>query len=395
MNIRPLKQFRRKSCTALALLIAAAGTFSQPALAAPLVSIADTVDIFFRGELKGQYNSNIFSNGANKRDDFIFTFSPGLEVSAGRTENANITLIFREDFVRYNRSSSLNADLANLFIDGFYKTGPATLSSGFSFYQTQTPTGDINVVNNLVRRNIYRAYGELEYDISEKIVGDIGFSWDRTDFQSFQTVYSNRDVYSAPVNIFYRVTPKLNVGLGYRYRYTDVDTSTGPVPAIASDYQDHFYNLALRGDIMPKVYATMNVGGTTRVGNATNMKNDTTFAIDSSLRWDMTPKSELAATFSRDFNTSASGTTITRTGGTLSASYRVTQFIQSSAFFGYNVNDYTGAPRTDYTTNVGGSLNYTPNAYLRFGAGYTYQNNDSDVSPYQSHIISLSASLRY
>lgn len=396
MNIRPLKHFSRSSRVALASLSAiVALSVGHQSSAAPLVSIGDTVDIFFRGDVKAQYNTNIFSNSANKVDDFIFTFSPGVEIAAGRTENANITLIFREDFVRYNRASNLNADLSNLFIDGFYKTGPATISSGFSFYQTQTPTGDINVVNNLVKRNIFRAYAELEYDITEKVVGDVGFSWNRTDFKSFQTQYHNRDVYSAPINILYRVTPKLNVGLGYRYRYTDIDLGTGPTPSTERDYQDHFYSVAVRGDLLPKVYATMNIGATTRVTHSNTSSDTTTFTADTSFRWDMTPKSELALSLNRDFNTSGAGTTITRTGGNLRASYLVTEFIQSSAFFGYAVNDYTGQARTDYTTNVGGNLYYTPNSYLRFGAGYTYQNNDSDVTPFQSHIISLSASLRY
>ncbi len=396
MKLNPLKRHLRASRSALAALtIAAALSAPNLAVSAPLVSIGDTVDIFFRGDVKAQYNTNIFSNSANKVDDFVFTFSPGVEIAAGRTDNANITLIFREDFVRYHRASNLNADLSNLFIDGFYRSGPATISSGFTFYQTQQPTGDLNVVNNLVRRNIYRAYAELEYDITERVVGDVGFSWNRTAFQTFQNQYHDRDVYSAPLNILYRVTPKLNVGLGYRYRYTDIDLSTGPTPTTSSDYQDHFYSVALRGDILPKVYATMNVGATTRVSHGNNTTDDTTFTADTSFRWDMTPKSDLALSLNRDFNTSGAGTTITRTGGDLRATYLLTEFIQSSAFFGYTVNDYSNSPRTDYTTVVGGNLSYTPNSYLRFGAGYTYQNNDSDVSAYQSHIISLSASLRY
>jgi Na+/H+ antiporter NhaC len=76
-------------------IISVLSAIALSANAAPLVTIGDQMDIFFRGAVMGSYNSNVTYAHGNKLDDYAGTLRLGGELDYGRTSKfkANIKIV--------------------------------------------------------------------------------------------------------------------------------------------------------------------------------------------------------------------------------------------------------------------------------------------------------------
>lgn len=450
-----MKSFAKKT---LAATLAALGV-SAVAQAAPLVSIGDSVDIFFNGSTNAQWRSNLFyTDGIDntpaaivlgvpaisrpKESAFVFYVSPGLEVNVGRNSNANLRFYFREDFLFYTKySDELNTALANLYLDGVYDFGKLSTSAGFSFVQTQqnSPgTNGFNFVANLVETNQFSAYADADYDISPKAWASGRFNWRYTDYTNndeFFNRYSNMNLYEAPLTLYWRLTPKLSIGPSFRARYTQVDESggyagpaglgfVGPTPTIDNpDYMDYFFNIAVNGEVMPKLSVMMNVGYQLRdpindrvvtpfLGLPVSRSQDVRhqFAFDARAEYEITPKLFSYVDFAHDFGVGAEGQTTVNLGGDIGLRYEYNQYLVSTAEFGMENTDYQNTNgREDLTTTFNVNMTYSPDVYWSFSLGYYYINNNSTGNTYflgglptdntggsfQAHTINLQATFRY
>lgn len=394
------------------LALPVALTYTQT-MAAPLVSIGDSVDLFFRGSISGQYRSNVF-NSPTKQGDYLGILSPGLELNVGRNSNANIKIVFREDFYLYNDFSGLDTNLSNVFVDGIYNSGPLATVAGFSYVQRQQNTagtgGVVAATNgNLVRTDNYNAFVGAEYDFSPKTYGDLTVRWNRVDYTNndqFGNSFSDYDTFTTPLNVYYRYSPKLGIGGGYRFRYTDVDGNANTAVVSArnpGDYTDHFLSLAVDGELLPKLTTRLNIGAQLRDFSNNQLSSlpssDTTFSMLSVFDYEYSPKLDLTAGFDRDFGTGAIGQSTITTGGFFGARYTFNDFISSNARITVNNTDYEGDPRgrNDDTIRANAAVTYTPNIYLQFTLGYAYINNESNINgaSFMGHTVDLTASLRY
>ncbi|MBC2596087.1 outer membrane beta-barrel protein [Ruficoccus amylovorans] len=398
----------KKQSTLSALIgvaaLLAGGTSAQ---AAPLVTVADTVDVFFNGLVAGRFQTNVF-NSPNTEDDFLFILGPGVEMNVGRNSMANLRVMFREDFYFYNRFDSLNTQRANLYIDGSYANGPLSTEAGFSYVQTQQNTqntlipGNLATQANLVKRDLYNAYANGQYDFSQKYWMAGGFAWNRVEYTNnatFGDAYSNYDSYSVPVDFFYRVTPKWSIGPGFRYRYTDTQgTSTQP----ARHYSDYFFNLALTGEVLPKLNAKLNIGYQLRDGSG--VSNDGRFAMDSTFSYNYSEKLTLLLDIGKDFGVGGQGTSIDEIGVGVGARYAITPYVSAQADFDYYNTEYqnqtgagTNAGREDNTYIAGASVTWTPDPIISLSLGYSYFKNDSNRAglTYDNNIVNLQAVIRY
>jgi len=440
-----MKSFAKKSLVAATLLGAGAALN-----AAPLVSIGDTVDIFFNGSTNAQWRSNLFyTDGIEsaaagvfrpKVDSWVFYVSPGVEINIGRNSNANVTIYFREDFLFYTRySDELNTALANLYVDGTYNWGNLSTDVGFSFVQTQQnspQSNGFNFIANLVQTDQYNAYASANYDISPKAWVSTGFDWKRTDYTNndeFFNRYSNSDKYSAPLSFFWRVTPKLSIGPSFRFRYTDPDTNggffgnigptvVGPTATVRpSDYYDYFFNLAVKGEVLPKLSVGLNVGYQFRdpgrdrtvtpifgapVNTSQSQKHQFTVLADA--EYEITPKLLSYANFYHDFGVGAEGQSTVNLGGDTGLMYQFNNYLSSNVEFGMENTDYNDTRgRNDLTTTTSFSVNYAPDLYWQFSVGYFYINNKSrgdfnfatgssnTGASFQAHTVNMQATFRY
>jgi hypothetical protein len=362
------------------------------AFSAPLVSIGDKLDIFFNGSVTGRYESNVFLNEATKTSDYSFIISPGIEIQYGRNTATTVSFIFREDIIQYVDNSNLNTNLSNVFLNAAHQGGRSTISADFSYRQLSQNSQNINVVGDLVRRNKLETGVLYAYNISPKTDVELGFRYQYEHFVNFQNLFNDRAIYTVPLDIYYKVTPKIEVGLAYQFRYTDVDDTA---LIVGNNRTDNFFGVAVRGELAPKLTARIHAGATHR--SVQNQPSDTTFTTRGTLLYELTQKVLLRGSFNRDFLTGGSAQNILNTGGSLGVVYNYSEFISSDAFVSYTNSDYLNSPRDDDTYGAGVTVSYTPNAYLRFSAGYVYQNNASNTlgASYMANIVNLTASLRY
>ena len=396
-----------------AKLAAVSVLFAQGLVAAPLFTVGDNLDVFFNGGIEGRYATNIFLTQTAKESDSTLIVSPGVEARYGRGGNMGVSVTFREDFYFYNKNTKLNTQNANLNISSYYDAGGKIKgNAGFSFIQVDQNDADLNLAGvgvarrNLVSRNLYNLPIEITFDFSPKTYLDGGFIWDGTHYTSFRRTYEDQYNYTVPINVLYRYSPKLDIGVGYQFRYTDLKLPDSPndLPGMrAIDRVDHFFYGTLRGELTAKIEARARLGITYQDLDKQptfGKKSDTTMGFDGSLLYQFSQKLSFDAGVNRDFSAGSVGQSILNTGVSVGTRYDYSDYISAGAGVGYNHASYEttiAKGRKDDTIDGRVNVSYRPNEYWSVVAGIVIQYNDSNRTglSYQNNIYSLAVNLRY
>lgn len=395
----------RIPCFCLVLSLIAG--FVQPSVASPLVSVGDNTDIFFNGSSSLQWSSNVFRDEDDEQDDLIWSLTPGFEVNLGRgVSNADLSIVTRYEIRRYVDLDELDTELFSIQANGSYRSSRLDLSGSAYFREQKSSTGDVNRNNELIESDNLGGSLNAEYRFSPKFSFGAGLSYSETEYKDpYDAFFADRERFSVPVDVFYELTPKVDLSLGYTYSETDV--SALPLFNITSyTTEDHFFNIGARGNLLPKLSGFFKIGYRTRDSDRVGASSDSTLGLDSDLTWAATPKLTTSLGLSRDFGVGGDGVLSENTSISLTANYSINSYFAATAFADYTLRDYASGSfgdREDKQYRLGARLTYTPNQYWRFGAGYTYSENDSDdpnnLNPsersYKDHTIDISASLRY
>jgi len=395
---------RRTTKYSLLLLLAVAGT--QLTNAAPLVSIGDNTDVFFNGSSNLQWSSNVFRTDTNEEEDLLWSITPGFEVNFGRgASNLDLSLLTQYEIRRYADLNELNTELFRIQANGAYRSSRLDLSGSAFFREQKSATGDANNLfpNDLVESDVTGGRIDSEYRFSPKFSFGAGFTYNDTEYKApFSNTLADRERYSVPLDLFYELTPKVDLSIGYAYSETDVSAT---LAAASFTTEDHFFNVGARGNLLPKLTGFFKVGYRTRDTDRAGGNSDNTLGLDSNLTWAATPKLTNTIRLSRDFGVGGEGgvgnTTENTTLG-VSSNYTINSYYAASAFADYTLRDYQNN-REDNQYRLGARLNYRPNQYWSFGAGYTYSENDSSdptqantsIRSFTDHTLDISASLRY
>jgi hypothetical protein len=393
--------------------------------AAPLVSIGDSVDVFFSGSSSVQWQSNVFYDEADEQDDIKFTVSPGFEVNVGRgLSNLDLSIITRYDITRYDELSELDTEQFHIKAISSYRSSRWDVDGLVSYDENQSAgkDGNTNQKGRLTESENIRANLNGEYRLSPKFSVGSGVNYSDKQYQDQESL-ADRESFKIPVDIFYELTPKVDLSVGYTYTVTDVgetvngaDFGGGFTGGKVSSYdkEEHFFNVGARGELLPKLAGFFKVGyrtsdsddsskqtfenGTPTVAESTNRDSRGTIGLDASFTYSATPKLTTALNLHRGFGVGGEGQGTTTTRANLTASYSINSNYSASANFGYTLREYeTTDDREDNVYNTGFRLSYVPNRYWRFSTGYNYNKNDSDSQgqSYEAHMVDLSASLRY
>ena len=355
--------------------------------AAALVSIGETTNIYFNGSATARYDDNIFLQENNEESDLIFIFAPGVELNVGRRANANLNVYYREDFYLYEDNSDLDTNTSNVFLDAFFNMPRLDLRFDASFQQLIQPEANLRVFgfDRLIERDAYRANFRGEYEISERTSIASGINGSKVDFDN-DIFFSDSESFSVPVTLYYALTPRFDLSAGYRYRYTDVKRG--------NEYDDHYANVGIRGEVFPKLMGEARVGYQERRVSGGEDDDGVSFGLDFSHF--LTPKITLLVGGYRDFETGGQGQSIDTIGGSLGARYTFNHLISATAGANYFERDYeTG--RTDDTLDLNLGVSYSPITYVNLSAGYIFRTNDSNLNglDFDNNIFNVSASLRY
>ena len=250
--------------------IFATSVFAMAALsanAAPLVTIGDQLDIFFRGAVTGSWNSNVtYTGSSNKINDYAAIFRLGAEADYGRNSKFKANVKFFEDLTRYAQHKEFNSNLSHVMATASFTDQLLKIDANFSFDQRFQNTTTTIQNDALVRYDDYAAGINATYSFSEKLDGELGGMWQYTEYLGkWSAIYSDVDVYSIPVSLLYKLNPKISVGLTYQYRYTEF-SGGDPLNAIfgGDSRNDHFGGVTVRGELLPKLTAMVYAGVTYR-----------------------------------------------------------------------------------------------------------------------------------
>ena len=392
------------SLLSLSIALLSASLFTTSAEAAPLVSIGDNTDVFFNGSSKMRWDSNVFRNEDSEESDLIWTISPGFDINVGRgLSNVDFNVITRYDIVRHNDIPDLDSEMFHILAKGSYESSKLDLNGSLSFDEYKMSSGDVNVPDDLVAYEVSAVRLNGEYSVSPKFSFGAGFDYSerayKNDGKSFEGRFADRETTQLPFDVFYELTPKVDLSLGYTYTATEVGERISGLSNLASyDTNVHYFNIGARGDLLPKLSGFFKVGYKVRDVNSTasNRGSNGMLGLDAKLTWAATPKVTTGLNFSRDFGIGGVGSTTENSSVDVWTSYSISSQWSSRLNASYSVRDYE-SEREDSQSQLGASLTYVPSQLWQFSGGYSYSENDSNAanSSYQSHTLSVTANLRY
>jgi len=393
----------------------ALASLSLPLNAAPLVTIGDEVDIFFKGNVVAQYNSNVFFSGdsAYKKDDYLAIFTVGAEADYGRHHLFRANVKFYEDFIRYMDLKKLNTNLANVVFTAGYNGEKYRADFDFTYNQRRQNDATIgwdpitsSRVEDLIRFDNTVVSLKNSYLFSEKFTGELNLMYMNTYYRDYREAYSDNDMFAIPVSILYAVTEKINVGLTYQYRHTEFSSgSAWSLQAFGNRRHDHFGGVTVRGELAPKLMAIIYLGATYRQleGGLFDDEGKLQFTGSIDLRYALTSKISVFTNAYRDFGSGASRQNLITTGVDIGGEYALNEFIKFTAAGGYRCTEFenwgsaSSASRTDDYFYGRLGVRYTPSKYVSMSLGYRALLNSSNVraATYNQHLATFDFTLRY
>ena len=359
--------------------------------AAPLVTIGDIGTISLNAQAAYKWDNNIFRQETNEVKDVLLTFSPGFNAVLGRNAaDLDIGLSTSVDFNRFQDRDELDSELLHFAANAAYRSSRLELSAHAAYDETKSNTELANRDGDLLERETTTFGLEGEYTLSPKLSFGFGVNWDEIAYVgNYAADYDDRAYTKFPLDIFYELTPKLDLSAGYIRSNIDVERD-------GLDATTDNINVGLRGELLPKLSGFFKIGYN-QYENDNGSRDTASMSIDSTLSWNASSKFTHKLTFYRNFDASAVGTGTEITDLKWSTSYFLNNKTMLSARAGFKVRDYLVGGREDELTSLGVNGSYRINSNWNINAGYVFTNNDSNLagSSYDDDILTITAILTY
>lgn len=353
--------------------------------AASFLSLGDSAELFLTGTVGVRSDDNVLlSNDGDS--DVIFQFTPGLDFVYGSNAINKGHIYYREDISRYGDHSDLNTSLSTVGLAHAYNDEKTKFTFDTYFSQIAQNTFDVRA-NYLVRRDIYHALGNAELSVTQKTSFSVGGAYDNTNYK--RTGFDDSKVYSIPVDYYYKITPKIDVGGGVSFRDTNLDTGV--------DTKDYFYNVSVRGELTPKLSGKIAVGYVTR-DYADSRSDDGSFGVNSTVTYAYDEKTSVILGINNDFGNSAAGSSQRNTIYTIGAQTKISNTWTAGGSVSYRAIKYlVTSGRTDDYVEGTVFATYTVSSQFNLSAAYTYRDYSTDLAGYdfRNNVFSLSANIRY
>jgi len=364
----------------------------------PLINVDDVANVYFDGSSSLVWQSNLFYENEDEEDGLILTILPGLEAALGSDRSSlNASIRASYEIQRIEERSELNDEYVHFSAEGSYDGARLDLNAEYSFDEEQTTAGEQNAFGTgagFVELNVTRSRLRGEYTLSPKISFGSGINYLDREYKDLKTRLADLESYSLPADIFYELTPKLDLSFGYEYTFEEVGASVG------GDFhrESGFLNFGARGALLPKLNGFFKVGYRTLNPEGSSRGSDQIFGISADLTYLATPKLTSRLRLTRDFFVGSEGQSVENTSARLDLDYTISRNYSAYFYTDLGYRDFRdGNDGQDFVNRTGVRFLYLPNQYWRFSAGYTYAENDSNRlgQGYLNNIADLSASLRY
>ena len=354
------------------------------ATAAPFLAVGDNAELFVTASAAVQFDNNIYLDTSDKKHDTIYSFTPGLDLVFGKGSATSGNLYYREEIRRYSDKEVQDTELSSVGLNTAYGTGVTTASFNASYAQTAQNDNDVNPIGSIVRRKLTNVGGKAEFEVSPKTKFSLGLTCNRTEYGG--TGYTDSDIWTFPLDIYWVATPKLDWSLGYQYRKSEL-SGTG------SDSGDHFFNVGARGEFTPKLTGQLRMGYSRRSFKADNDKG--LLGLGSSFTYVYSDKTSCQLSLSNDFGTSGTGASTRNFSWGLGSNTHFTEQWNMSLGVNFRTVDYSS--RKDSFTESQIGMSYVYNTMVSFSASYTHRINSSKLASaeFTNNVFSLGANIRY
>jgi hypothetical protein len=341
-----------------------------------------------------RFDDNVLLAPHDKESDTIFVLMPGLELNySGGDTTAG--LVAREQFLRYSDHDSLNASLPSVFGNCAYEGPQSKLALKASYQEFDQNSLAIRSADQRVKHNLTNASLDGLWNMTAKTRIGAGVAYDHNVYPSDLTfpTYDSENL-SFPLDVYYEVTQKLDLSLGYRYRRATIEGG-------ATDSNDNFFSVGAKGDFTPKL------GGQVRIGlnqrNFTKGGSEDQLGTLVSLTYIYSPKATFETSISNDFNSSALGSSVKVFSIREAGRFEIAPEWNAEVGVSYESTEYGVSPnaalvgRKDNFTVGDVTVTYAISKRFSVQGAYLYRTNSSTDAgvEFNSNVLSLSAAFRY
>jgi Uncharacterized protein conserved in bacteria len=364
---------------------------TAPAFAAPFLAIGNNAELFLTARTEVRYEDNITFSSQNELEDEVFEVSPGAEIIFGKNSLVKGSFSYVERITSYSDYNDLNSNLSNLVFATRYDGARLDLDADASFRELNQNTRDVRNAATLVRRDVYSAGVEGEYALTAKSKVALGAKYHRTQYKV--AGFNDQTHYTIPANYYFAITEKVDLSAGFQYRKRDVDNVTGA----NSDSDEYYFNVGARGEFTAKLSGKFNVGYLLRDPEAAGADDDKTIGVRAGLIYAYSPKTRFTLDLSNDFETGSDARGNETASITLGANTSLTAAWSVGATIGYSKIDYLSINREDDYFVGGVSVTYVYNEHVNFQAGYSINDNSSDLASaeFTANVVRIAANFRY
>lgn len=364
--------------------------------ASPLLTVGDNMNVFFDGSSSLVWQSNVFFDDEKEEDELMLVITPGFEANIGSDLSGfDAVIAGNYEIQRFNERSELNDEYFHFSTVASYKGARLNLNAAYSFDEEQTTAGELGTFGSrFIEINRTRAYLLGEYVLSPKFSIESGVRYHDLDYQDISLRLADVESFSIPVDVFYELTPKVDLSFGYEYTAEAVSIPN------AEDYdrESNFLNLGARGQLLPKLNGFFKVGFRSVNPEGPNRETDQTLGLNADFTYLATPKLTANLRLNHGFDVGSEGQSLESTSAKLDLDYVISGHYSARLFTYLSYLDFKdGNDGQDFINRTGFRFFYRPNEYCSFSTGYTYFENESNrlAQGFVNHILDISASLRY
>ncbi len=357
--------------------------------------------------LEELYTDNLFATDTNKQNDFITTITPGIwlafpanrekllsiDTTSSSPGGLNLSRIKPEATRRYQTYFLYSPEF--VFYSDFSKHNHINqkaealfqynLNSGLSFDLIDLFNDVEEIAGNGITDRLYQHQDNLldfitTYDApSGKFKLQFSYSNYDLDYKDDIVSYRNRNDDSFGISVFYKFKPKTSFFI--EYNYADIDHDGG----ITNDSSENRYYAGLTWDITAKTRGTVKLGYMDKNFDLAGIEDQDDFSLEVQTQHNLTPKRALQINGYRKFHESdlATASSYTSTGINIGLMQRFTEKWSGTLSVLYEQNKYNGFDRDDDLFGIGPAVRFEAKRWLIFDLGYSYYNNDSNISVYR------------
>jgi hypothetical protein len=368
------------------------------------LQIGDAISLRLDSSVKYTNTSNVLKSQSNEKSDAFFSLSPGAVVTFGTAGTAlDINLRANYDFLEYRKYSDLDTELLKVSLNGSYRPSLVLNTTfNYAYYEGQNAISEYSVnvggADVLIETVTESASFTTRYNYSPKLSFSLGANLKDLSYDTYANTLSSKKSVSIPFKLYYHYSEKLSIVYGVSITDTKIGERISTTTS-GYDTESIYYNVGLRGDILPKLTGSFDIGYRT-LSFSTNTKDFNGLGVTSALTWRMTPKLKTLFKVSRDFDAAGSGSTYRATTGNISSIYSINSDYKLSLDYGHTLKFFRsdivrGTDSRDETLDSFSlKLHYIPSANYAVTAGYRYVESDAQQD-YDLNEYELSAQVRY